>query len=405
MSSTRREANLPPPQPASSSLQPAEEETNNKQATMNDDLERGGNGVYHHLRGGGKDNNNGGGKAGPEAEEDEEEVDEEIGRSGWQPRVRHSLEKYRWAEVAMSLIILLLAYKGFGRSSHRRQYVPQVTQVLPGGATVVLANNPSFSYPLRFDGGRLECMPSTLEACRTDLSDPCCGFVKTGEGPYQTISVLMLGMLAFLLPVLLMVLRHALYQRYVKNGGSSSSSSSSSIGNGKGNGSALASLRDVLVGFLFNIAMTQGVTNSLKTFVSAPRPNHYALLAYASLTSSASKAKHYENGAWVSWPSGHCSFSMAAGVFVALLFLHDIKTLTPLYRLQREVRAVLVFVAMAPVYLALFIAATRITNYFHSTADAIAGMVIGLICALVSHHHVIPANPVRVRPNKSLTYF
>lgn len=375
---------------------------------MNDDLERGGNGVYHHLRGGGKDNNNGGQK-GPEAEEDEGE-EEEIGGSGWQPRLRHSLEKYRWAEVAMSLIILLLAYKGFGRSSHRRQYVPQVTQVLPGGATVVLANNPAFSYPLKFDGGRLECMPSTLEACRTDLSDPCCGFVKTGEGPYQTISVLMLGMLAFVLPVLLMLLRHALYQWFVRVGSAAADSSlgggsSSGTGNGKGNGSALASLRDVLVGFLFNIAMTQGVTNSLKTFVSAPRPNHYALLAYASLTSSASKAKHYENGAWVSWPSGHCSFSMAAGVFVALLFLHDIKTLAPLYRLQREVRAVLVFVALAPVYLALYIAATRITNYFHSTADAIAGMVIGLVCALISHHHVIPANPVRVRPNKALKYF
>lgn len=361
---------------------------------MNDDLERGGNGVYHHLRGG-KDHNNGG-----QEEPEEREEEEELGGSG---RLRQSLEKYRWAEVALSLIIILLAYVGFGRKSHLRQFVPQVTQVLPGGGTVVLANNPAFSYPLKFDGGRLECMPSALEACRTDLSDPCCDFVKTGEGPHQTISVPMLAVLAFVLPVLLMVLRHALYQRFVKNGadagvggGNSSSSSNSS---GKGNGNALASLRDVFVGFLFNIAMAQGVTNSLKTFVSCPRPNHYALLAYASLTSSASKAKHYENGAWVSWPSGHCSISMAAGVFMALLFLHDIKTLTPLYRLQREVRAVLVFVALAPVYLALYIAATRINNYFHSTADAITGMAIGFVCALVSHH-VIPANPVRVRPNK-----
>ena len=39
----------------------------------------------------------------------------------------------------------------------------QVTQVLPDGSAVVLANATMYSYPLRFDGGALECPPAVLD--------------------------------------------------------------------------------------------------------------------------------------------------------------------------------------------------------------------------------------------------
>jgi hypothetical protein len=38
-----------------------------------------------------------------------------------------------------------------------------VTQTLPDGSSVVLANATMFSYPLRFDGGALECPPAVLD--------------------------------------------------------------------------------------------------------------------------------------------------------------------------------------------------------------------------------------------------
>lgn len=98
-----------------------------------------------------------------------------------------------------------------------------------------------FSYPLRFDGGALECPPAVLDQlsravmsnasnrrgrdhlvafchpscrrsspnapdyllprCRLDGTDNCCDFMRTGASPYQTITVPMLGVLAIILPV------------------------------------------------------------------------------------------------------------------------------------------------------------------------------------------------------------
>ncbi len=38
--------------------------------------------------------------------------------------------------------------------------------------------------------------------CRLDAAGECCAFMRTGAAPSQTITVLMLGLLAVLLPVL-----------------------------------------------------------------------------------------------------------------------------------------------------------------------------------------------------------
>lgn len=121
----------------------------------------------------------------------------------------------------------------------------QVTQVLPDGSAVVLANATMYSYPLRFDGGALECPPAVLDQlstrgvgagtpsacmtareriippipsyhplhspptrptrprrCRFDATPKCCDFMRTGASPYQTITVPMLGVLAIIVPVL-----------------------------------------------------------------------------------------------------------------------------------------------------------------------------------------------------------
>lgn len=331
-----------------------------------------------------------------------EEEDRRWGPAG----LRESLERYRWGELLVLLVILLLAYKGVGRKQQHWQYVPAVTQVLPGGATIVLSNNTAFSYPLKFGpGGRLECPPTTLESCgpggASAADEPCCAFLTTGEGPHQTVPVSMLAGLVIVLPLLLLLLRHALLQKYhlskQRQQGSTSASPSA------GTPSSTHSLRDVLVGFFFAVAMTQGVTNSIKGFVSHPRPNHYALLIFATLSPSPSKAAHYAASAWESWPSGHCSISMTTCAFLAMVFLKDLKEFA---HAQKELRAVLVFVAIAPVYLALYVACTRVHDYFHSAGDSITGMSIGLLLAMVAFFHVIPANTLPpTRPNKPLKYF
>ncbi len=48
----------------------------------------------------------------------------------------------------------------------------QVVQTLPGGETVVLSNATMFSYPIKFNGGALECPPQVLD----QLSQPSDSF-------------------------------------------------------------------------------------------------------------------------------------------------------------------------------------------------------------------------------------
>eukprot|EP00624_Nannochloropsis_granulata_P000941 evm.model.NODE_14110_length_7915_cov_21.470879.3 len=350
----------------------------------------------------------------------------------WAPAgLRASLEKYRWAEILVLVVIFSLTYKNFNHKGKRSpMFIPQVTQLLPEGTSVVLGNATAFSYPIKFQGGRLECAPITLQDCGLDAElaavEPCCAFMETGAGPYQTISSRMLVGLCMVLPLLLLLLRHALMQKHLYFSSSSSSSSSASASsninsNSNSNSSssssrknslslfspsflpsATQSLRDVLIGFFFSMALTVATTNSLKNYVSHPRPNHFALLLFASLSPSSTKAAHYATSASEAWPSGHCSISMTAGAYLSLIFLRDIKQFAG--TTQRELRTILVLLALGPVFLALFIAGTRVHDYFHSAADAVTGTVLGLLWALVAFFHIIPANDLEVRPNKPLKY-
>lgn len=221
----------------------------------------------------------------------------------------------------------------------------------------------------------------------------------------------------------------------------------------------------------------------VKSLVTQPRPNHYALVIYASLGTSPTRwtapqltdepesrprpahtlphhhkstappgraAEHYGSSAWHALPSGHCSLSMAGLLFVTLLLLADIQQHCPA-RLRHEWRGVLVMAACIPVFIALFIAASRIFDYFHSCvpsegsafvvglclcvlpacvglgrlvttdrnsthsrtrtrshttpsseAEATCGIVIGGFCALLGFLRVVPFGE---RPNKPLKWF
>lgn len=249
--------------------------------------------------------------------------------------------------------------------------------------------------------------------CRLDAVPGCCDFIRTGAGPFQTISVPMLALLAVVLPIMyesparthgcwrcpaasstpphphpqrcrtatchsILLIRHALLRRFAPK--------------------AEASLRDVALGFFFVVAMTQAATNLVKT-TGHPRPNHYALRIYASLAPPGRIAEHYEASAWHAFPSGHCSLSMATAVFLSLLLLSDIRHLGGL---QHQCRAVLVAAACLPIFLACFIAASRVFDYFHSEAEATCGMLFGGFWALVGFLKVIPSGERVHRPLKWL---
>lgn len=93
---------------------------------------------------------------------------------------------------------------------------------------------------------------------------------------------------------------------------------------------------------------------------------------------------------------------MCAFLYVSLLLLQDIRR--GFFPYTPQARGVYVAVALSPVYIALWVAVTRIWDYWHSCADAVGGLVLGAAWALVAHYEVTPENSVKVRPNARLKY-
>lgn len=94
---------------------------------------------------------------------------------------------------------------------------------------------------------------------------------------------------------------------------------------------------------------------------------------------------------------------MCAFLYVSLLLLQDVRRGYVPY--VPQARGVYVALALGPVYIALWVAVTRIWDYWHSGVDALAGLVLGGGWALVAHYEVTPENSVKVKPNARLKYF
>jgi hypothetical protein len=128
--------------------------------------------------------------------------------------------------------------------------------VAPGGA--VLANNPSFSYPLKLKGKL--CSPFVLQQCAdgTATGGACCeGLADRSEPPGEVITTPALYAIVLLVPLAIIVLRHVAHKLLLPQ--------------------SETSLRDVLIGFAFSLILTMATTDMIKDLVAGPRPNHYAL--------------------------------------------------------------------------------------------------------------------------------
>ena len=167
---------------------------------------------------------------------------------------------------------------------------------------------------------RAQC--TRLRRCRLDGTLKCCEFMRTGASPYQTITVPMLGVLAIIVPVMYVVAivewyTHTIYQNpshgllihnnthHVTTASSFSATSSCGATSPRPSpacatwpwpfSSPSRSRRRPPTWCVYvwaNVAHRKGrgLTHSIpsrcvqvKNLVTHPRPNHYALIIYASL--------------------------------------------------------------------------------------------------------------------------
>ena len=123
------------------------------------------------------------------------------------------------------------------------------------------------------------------------------------------------------------------------------------------------------------LCITLLITEALKVTVARPRPNYFSYCKYDEETKKCTGPASHKRDARLSFPSGHASNSFASGVWMCL-FLGDF------FHKGEEVWWIMI--RLIPIFIATFIAATRITDYMHHVSDVISGVVLGTgIAALV----------------------
>ena len=227
-----------------------------------------------------------------------------------------------------------------------------------------VANNPDLSYPIKLDGEK--CMPSTLQLCLdgyiTPADDKCCKTMKEDNQaePYSTVPFSLLLTIMFPLPIVVLLLR--VNAGYV---------------HGKEPRPWVTYLNEV-IGLLYTLVYTNLITECFKHLVGRPRPMYYALMIFSEVFKD--DREHTRDQANLSFPSGHSSLSMAAWAFVAYILFADALALRHKYP---KVSYAFVHVAGGGIMFAIWVASTRITDYWHHVVSAL------IFCGFPTHRILI----------------
>eukprot|EP00053_Salpingoeca_punica_P014566 m.132633 g.132633 ORF g.132633 m.132633 type:complete len:265 (-) comp16490_c0_seq1:2111-2905(-) len=145
------------------------------------------------------------------------------------------------------------------------------------------------------------------------------------------------------------------------------------------------------------VAWTYTTTVSAKTFVSAPRPDFWARCVGASTDAVKFRpdgspecpgdAAEVEEG-MKSFPSGHASVSVCIGAFCTMYLMWTVYFRPGKFHWRTDstwthpqLCQLLLSACMIPLLIAFTIALTRIVDHWHSPADVLAGVVLGLVNA------------------------
>ena len=139
-------------------------------------------------------------------------------------------------------------------------------------------------------------------------------------------------------------------------------------------------IMDAFSGLLEAAAFTLLVTAFLKLSCGRPRPNY---------------AEYYlksPHDAVSSFPSGHTSISFCGLTYASAVLWHNIGA--PLVKLPRMhiLTFPLLLLSMSPLFLAMWVAATRVQDYYHNYDDILAGAFIGMATSLMifAMHNSVP---------------
>lgn len=178
---------------------------------------------------------------------------------------------------------------------------------------------------------------------------------------------------------------------------------------------ALHKIQVSVLGLFVSVILCTFITDVLKNAIGHPRPDlisrcravkgtpREALVGYK--VCSQPNAHILQEG-WRSFPSGHSSFAFSGFGYLSLyIFLHDVvcmytseadllecRFLTGQLRVFRPRTDLFrCFLALAPLFGAVFISVSRLQDYRHDVYDVSCGAILGLLVARFSYRRYYPS--------------
>lgn len=275
---------------------------------------------------------------------------------------RKIFSKLRLIELAI-LIIIGSVFLSNGSNSGRPQFIPQYDK-----SNQSYISNTLFSYPIVLS--KSKCLPERLSICLSNPSyvhDCCTSARNKNQVPYETVSSNLLVLFAVGLPVIVISLRSVAWRLYYRSFYQSPTT----------NFYWILTAWDSLIGLGYALLYAVMITDTLKLYVQAPRPNFNSLKLYVEFIPS--DREYYDSDASKSFPSGHSSLSMAGLGFITLLMLADAFSISLKHPLTARF---LGHMSMLAVLLSIYTGATRIADFYHFAHDVAVGWMIGGLSAV-----------------------
>mmetsp|Transcript_15459 Transcript_15459/g.30528 ORF Transcript_15459/g.30528 Transcript_15459/m.30528 type:complete len:302 (-) Transcript_15459:440-1345(-) len=133
------------------------------------------------------------------------------------------------------------------------------------------------------------------------------------------------------------------------------------------------------------LAVSVFVTTVAKKQAGRPRPNFYAMCKWNTTAPGVEGCTAGPHGEWESrqsFPSGHSSFAFSGMMFLALFLLDKVQLLARKRKIPIALPLnIAQLAACLPVGLAMWVAITRVVDFWHNYDDILAGSVLGTMCA------------------------
>jgi len=145
----------------------------------------------------------------------------------------------------------------------------------------------------------------------------------------------------------------------------------------------LESSLKIMCAFLMAIGMSECTTNLIKFWVLRPRPNFYEHCSFDISQKACMGSVNKIVESQLSFPSGHTSLSFCSTTVILLWLWNQIFSSSEKNQ-QNPFPRLTSFLLLWG--WSTFVSVSRIVDYWHHPSDVVAGLLLGMTCAVVNYH-------------------